>query len=270
MNSKLKRHTRTARMPLAAVIAKRLWLSATLAVLSAFAQPGRTAADEAVPGPGFGGSYEQAPQVLTSDPPASAPIAAPPTAKTQKPPDAPKPKKKPDAGETPNAPHDNDYTPASIKDVSVDITKEPGGKKIDLPMIHYSHADIAKYDPIHFSSQPLVLTRLDGGYIDQRLSGPVAPFCILPTYFEDDSLTRFGYTHGEFLQPLYSAAQFYVSVPLLPYFMQKRHPWDPVCPNYIPPPITFRGKAAKFYREITLDAVAVEAACITAAFFIVP
>jgi hypothetical protein len=43
--------------------------------------------------------------------------------------------------------------------------------------------------------------------------------CHKPLYFEDVQLERYGHSAGPFLQPLASAAQFYLLVPALPYSM---------------------------------------------------
>jgi hypothetical protein len=236
-------------------------LSVGIFALPGFPISGRAAADEPFPGPRIGRPYDQAPGVLEA--PGVLAAAQPKT--------PPMGAKAPPKIGAESVPKDSPYTPQTIQEVEIDIAVKPADSKVDLPpMIHYSPAEIAKRDPVHFAPQPVILTRLDGLHIDQRLSGPVAPFCFLPTYFEDESLTRFGYSHGHHIQPVLSAAQFYASVPLLPYLMRKRHPWDPVCPNYIPPPLTLRGKLKKIGRGITLDAVAVEAACIATTYLVVP
>ena len=41
--------------------------------------------------------------------------------------------------------------------------------------------------------------------------------CHKPLYFEDRQLERHGHAAGPYVQPLASAAHFFVSVPLLPY-----------------------------------------------------
>lgn len=245
-------------------------LPVAVAILSTLVVPVRSVADEPFPGPRIPRPYEE-PRPLAVDSAASPPMSRRTWSKlvAQAVPRA-KPKPKPKAVGPLSEPHDDPYTPKAITDIEVGIAPKPAKKKFELPIIHYSREEIAKLDAIHFSSRPVVLTRLDGRFIDQRMSGPVAPFCFLPTFFEDDSLNRFGYSHGDHIQPVLSAAQFYVSVLMLPYEMRKRCPCDPVCPNYFPPPLTFRGKARKFVRGITLDAVATEAAAVATAFLVIP
>ncbi len=75
--------------------------------------------------------------------------------------------------------------------------------------------------------------------------------CHKPLYFEEVGLERYG--HAVVLQPVVSAAQFFVRVPLLPYEMGMRPPWECVyplghyrpgscAPYYIPPvPVSLRG-----------------------------
>ena len=254
-----------------AAIGNRPWRPAlALAVLAALTVAGRTYADEPFPGPRANRPYDQPPRMLAADPLAAPPKAGLPNGGTLTLQVGPKPKETPAPAPKSSVPVDKPYKPSAIRKIEVDITEDKAVTDPKLPMIRYTPREIAEQDPDHFSSQTLLLTRLNGAFIDQRLSGPVAPFCFLPTYFEDDSLTRFGHSHGHHVQPVLSAAQFYVSVPMLPYLMQKRHPWDPVCPNYMPPPLTCKEKAKKFAREITLDAVAAEAAAVATVFLLFP
>jgi hypothetical protein len=255
-----------------AAIGNRPWrLALAIAVLSAFAVARSTAADEPFfPGPRAKRPYEQPPRMLAADPLSERPKTRLPNGGTLTLQVGPKPEGKPEPAAPSNVPVDKPYKPSSITDIAVDVAEKPGVTDPTLPMIRYTPREIAAQDPAHYSSQPVVLTRLNGAFVDQRMSGPVAPFCFLPTYFEDDSLTRFGYSHGEHLQPVLSAAQFYVSVLMLPYQMEKRCPCDPVCPNYLPPPLTFKEKARKFTREITVGAVASEAAAVATVFLVFP
>jgi len=75
--------------------------------------------------------------------------------------------------------------------------------------------------------------------------------CHKPLYFEEVGLERYG--HAVVLQPAVSAARFFATVPLLPYEMGMRPPWECVyplghyrpgscAPYYIPPvPVSLRG-----------------------------
>ncbi len=138
------------------------------------------------------------------------------------------------------------------------------GKK--LPMATF-YATLPKP---HYSSTPEEFTHPDGSWIDQRITGPVAPFEFLPTYFQDDSLERFGHTHGFVAESLLSAVHFYATVPVLPYKMTVKPPCQPVLPNYFPPPISLTGKIRYYGGQIRAEPVGVEAAVIAAVFLIFP
>jgi len=92
--------------------------------------------------------------------------------------------------------------------------------------------------------------------------------CHKPLYFEDWNLERYGHSHGP-LDPVFSAAHFFVTLPVLPYKMGVELPWECVYPlgYYRPgscapwtvpaPPISCRG-------------FAVEAATVTGLVFLLP
>ena len=162
-------------------------------------------------------------------------------------------------------PHDEDYVPASIGSVSLDIAQSPQSDDPDFRMIRYTETDVPAYDP-----QPISLTRMDAMWVDQRLFGPVAPFCFLPTFFEDDGLSRFGSSCGDHIQPFVSAARFTISVPLLPYQIQRRRPYQAVFPDYCPPPPTLRGKIRRCVSKFDAKALAVEAGAIALSFVLIP
>lgn len=77
--------------------------------------------------------------------------------------------------------------------------------------------------------------------------------CHKPLYFEELALERYGHSKGPFVQPLYSAAHFFASLPALPYLMGLRPPKECVyalghyrpgsCAPYLkyPIPISTRG-----------------------------
>ncbi len=50
--------------------------------------------------------------------------------------------------------------------------------------------------------------------------------CHKPLYFEDVQQERYGHSHGPFLDPVVSAAHFFVSIPLLPYYMGVEPPCE--------------------------------------------
>jgi len=59
---------------------------------------------------------------------------------------------------------------------------------------------------------------LDTEWIDQTLTAPTYALYHQPLYFEDPNAERCGETWG-FLQPAVSAAQFYLTIPALPYLI---------------------------------------------------
>jgi len=92
--------------------------------------------------------------------------------------------------------------------------------------------------------------------------------CHKPLYFEDWNLERYGHSHGP-LDPIFSAAHFFVTLPILPYKMGVELPWECIYPlgyyrpgNCAPwtvpaPPISCRG-------------FAMEAATVTGLVFLLP
>jgi hypothetical protein len=50
--------------------------------------------------------------------------------------------------------------------------------------------------------------------------------CHKPLYFEEEALERYGHSKGPYLQPVYSAAHFFVTLPILPYKMGVQTPHE--------------------------------------------
>jgi hypothetical protein len=116
--------------------------------------------------------------------------------------------------------------------------------------------------------------RLEGETFEPRrfattmMTWKAAGYCHKPLYFEDWNLERYGHSHGP-LDPVFSAAHFFVSLPVLPYKMGVELPWECIYPlgyyrpgNCAPwtvpaPPISCRG-------------FAVEAATVTGILFLLP
>ena len=46
-----------------------------------------------------------------------------------------------------------------------------------------------------------------------------AATCHKPLYFQETQLERYGHSTGPYVQPILSSVHFFVTVPLLPYFM---------------------------------------------------
>jgi len=116
--------------------------------------------------------------------------------------------------------------------------------------------------------------RLEGETFQPRrfattmMTWKAAGYCHKPLYFEDWNLERYGHSYGP-LDPVFSAAHFFVTLPVLPYKMGVELPWECVYPlgyyrpgNCAPwtvpaPPISCRG-------------FAVEAATVTGLVFLLP
>lgn len=124
-------------------------------------------------------------------------------------------------------------------------------------------------DP-YASTQTQWLHNPDGGWYDNSLRGPVSPFCYLPTYFEDRSIERFGWTRHDCIQPFFSSAEFLVRVPLLPYLMTV----DPPCrhrpPNYCPPPQGIVDSAGHYARNISPAGAGIESVAVIGLFLLIP
>jgi hypothetical protein len=93
--------------------------------------------------------------------------------------------------------------------------------------------------------------------------------CHKPLYFEDWQLERYGHSHGALADPFFSAAHFFVTLPVLPYKMGVELPWECMYPlgTYRP------GSCAPWMVPavpISLRGFAVEAATITGIVFLVP
>ena len=92
--------------------------------------------------------------------------------------------------------------------------------------------------------------------------------CHKPLYFEDWNLERYGHSHGP-LDPVISAAHFFVTLPVLPYKMGVELPWECVYPlGYYRP-----GNCAPWTVPavpISCRGFAVEAATVTGLVFLLP
>jgi len=96
-----------------------------------------------------------------------------------------------------------------------------------------------------------------------------AGYCHKPLYFEDWQLERYGHSHGPLADPFFSAAHFFVTLPVLPYKMGVELPWECVYPlGYYRP-----GSCAPWTVPaipISLRGMAVEAATVTGLVFLLP
>ena len=93
--------------------------------------------------------------------------------------------------------------------------------------------------------------------------------CHKPLYFEDWQLERYGHSHGPLADPFFSAAHFFVTLPVLPYKMGVELPWECVYPlGYYRP-----GSCAPWTVPavpISLRGFAVQAATVTGIVFVMP
>jgi hypothetical protein len=96
-----------------------------------------------------------------------------------------------------------------------------------------------------------------------------AGYCHKPLYFEDWNLERYGHSHGKLADPFFSAAHFFVTLPVLPYKMGVELPWECIYPlGYYRP-----GNCAPWTVPavpISARGFAVEAATITGVVFLLP
>jgi hypothetical protein len=116
--------------------------------------------------------------------------------------------------------------------------------------------------------------RLEGETFQQRrfattmFTWKAAGNCHKPLYFEDWNLERYGHSHGP-LDPVFSAAHFFVTLPVLPYKMGVELPWECVYPlGYYRP-----GNCAPWTvpaAPISCRGFAVEAATVTGLLFLLP
>lgn len=93
--------------------------------------------------------------------------------------------------------------------------------------------------------------------------------CHKPLYFEEQNLERYGHSTGPLSQPIVSAAHFFGTIPLLPYKMGIRAPWEceyalgyyrpGSCAPYVIPGV-----------PITARAVAAQAGAVAGAYYILP
>lgn len=116
--------------------------------------------------------------------------------------------------------------------------------------------------------------RLEGEVFEPRrfattmMTWKAAGNCHKPLYFEDWNLERYGHSHGP-LDPIISAAHFFVTLPVLPYKMGVELPWECVYPlGYYRP-----GNCAPWTVPavpISCRGFAVEAATVTGLVFLLP
>jgi hypothetical protein len=116
--------------------------------------------------------------------------------------------------------------------------------------------------------------RLEGETYEPRrfattmMTWKAAGYCHKPLYFEDWSLERYGHSYGA-LDPVLSAAHFFVTLPVLPYKLGVELPWECVYPlGYYRP-----GSCAPWTVPavpISCRGFALEAATVTGLVFLLP
>jgi hypothetical protein len=117
--------------------------------------------------------------------------------------------------------------------------------------------------------------RLEGETFEPRrfattmMTWKAAGYCHKPLYFEDWTLERYGHSHGPLADPFFSAAHFFVTLPVLPYKMGVELPWECVYPvGYYRP-----GSCAPWTIPavpISCRGFAVQAATVTGIVFALP
>ena len=105
-------------------------------------------------------------------------------------------------------------------------------------------------------------------WVESTYTWDAPKLCHQPLYFEDINLERHGHSR-RVVQPLFSAARFYGTVPLLPYLATVNRPNDCIYAlgHYRP------GSPAPHHHHripLRLDAMLVEGAALTGLFFVVP
>jgi hypothetical protein len=80
--------------------------------------------------------------------------------------------------------------------------------------------------------------------------------CHKPLYFEETGLERYGHSTGPYLEPLFSSAHFFLTLPILPYKMGLKTPNECVytlghyrpgsCAPYLVPPVPLSVRAGLF------------------------
>ncbi|OHB80081.1 MAG: hypothetical protein A2W31_14665 [Planctomycetes bacterium RBG_16_64_10] len=91
--------------------------------------------------------------------------------------------------------------------------------------------------------------------------------CHKPLYFEEEAVERYGHSKGPFLQPLYSGARFFATLPILPYKMGLEPPCECVyvlghyrpgsCAPYLIPPVPISARAALLEAGAVVGAAAI-------------
>lgn len=89
--------------------------------------------------------------------------------------------------------------------------------------------------------------------------------CHKPLYFEDVQLERYGHSWGPVVQPVISGAEFFATVPILPYKMGVELPWECVyplgyyrpgdCAPYMIPPVPVSVRGAVFQGAATVGGI---------------
>jgi hypothetical protein len=161
----------------------------------------------------------------------------------------------PGTPDTPDTPDTLEYAGFKpIGELTVDISVVKGEDPPDL-----ARPEFDKVEPVV----------LDTAWIDQTLAAPIYAFYHQPLYFEDPNAERCGETWG-ILQPAVSAAQFYLTIPALPYLIGALPPKEPVeslgdcawgC--------KFRYRDA-YLPPLSLKGAALQGAAVTGLIFLIP
>lgn len=153
-------------------------------------------------------------------------------------------------------------TPQAEFDVVPRSANQQAGKGAPMPHL-WPDARFASATTISLSSP-------DGGWVVQRLYGPVAPFQHLPLYFEEPGLERCGDSTLCLGQTLLSATHFYGTFAVLPYKMADTPPWRPICLDLHCPDTSLSARCRRIGREFRMKPAIVQATSIAMLFLLFP
>jgi hypothetical protein len=123
------------------------------------------------------------------------------------------------------APNDQKYF-KSLADVNTDLRppkRQPEPGELAAPMPDDSECKLQHKSPRDLNAQRLTDNM---PWCPVTFTWKASALCHKPLYFEDVQLERYGHSAGPLLQPLASAAQFYLLVPVLPYSMGLEPPGE--------------------------------------------
>lgn len=171
---------------------------------------------------------------------------------------------------------DDEAEPAAIPQMGAPIDAKPiGAVRADIRIRTFDDegeplevpADLA--GPVFREMPPLDPYRVDVVWMECSLAPFPYQFCHQPLYFEDPNLERCGLAHG-CCQPLFSAAHFFGTIPLLPYKMGTQHPRELVAATPDCPPGCRYSCADNFIGPRSMRGAVVEGLAAVGLVFLLP